>query len=329
MLFSYVSPAKACHGDPTKPPQYPIDTHRLKRNTGKGKPWARHTSVVPNPGRETLALYQKLQVHFDGSLSSTTTSAKARLVCAADRHLEYGGASTDSSYGNFAAERSMAEIVGASTMVQSKSTRPQKAYNSVQAPLKRKRAKPKHFVAGPAGVGTGPGIGGTCKRNNVTHSLATHRKRFKARNGPMTGTTSRNVSSSSSSALSPSSGEARKEIQSREKTAAKASIYDEEDPETYAYDRNMGWCGKCGNAGDLLCCDTCSNAYHTTCIGITKVPDGDWSCPWQVLQRLQFLPHAHLVLFSASPVVVKGVFCCLIFRFRVTPSTCPKRRSLH
>ena len=46
------------------------------------------------------------------------------------------------------------------------------------------------------------------------------------------------------------------------------------------YDSNMGYCGKCKEAGDLLCCDTCPNAYHQKCIGITSIPDGDWFCNW-------------------------------------------------
>eukprot|EP00750_Incisomonas_marina_P005389 INCI13930.3.p1 GENE.INCI13930.3~~INCI13930.3.p1 ORF type:complete len:855 (-),score=139.31 INCI13930.3:57-2411(-) len=61
--------------------------------------------------------------------------------------------------------------------------------------------------------------------------------------------------------------------------------FDSAKPETYVYDSNMGYCGKCKEAGDLLCCDTCPNAYHQKCIGITSIPDGDWFCNWCVATK--------------------------------------------
>eukprot|EP00727_Mastigamoeba_balamuthi_P004237 m51a1_g13810 putative chromodomain-helicase-dna-binding protein 4-like (1127) ;mRNA; r:397642-402002 len=39
------------------------------------------------------------------------------------------------------------------------------------------------------------------------------------------------------------------------------------------------WCHVCGNGGEILLCDTCTRSYHMKCIGITSLPEGDWSCP--------------------------------------------------
>ena len=39
-------------------------------------------------------------------------------------------------------------------------------------------------------------------------------------------------------------------------------------------------CGSSDNAADCLLCDSCDLAVHFACIGLSGVPDGDWSCPW-------------------------------------------------
>ena len=41
---------------------------------------------------------------------------------------------------------------------------------------------------------------------------------------------------------------------------------------------NNDTCGMCGIGGELLCCDTCTGAYHLACHGLKKLPIGDWSC---------------------------------------------------
>ena len=41
-------------------------------------------------------------------------------------------------------------------------------------------------------------------------------------------------------------------------------------------------CGKCRRLGDLLMCDntdTCREAFHLECIGLSEVPEGRWFCP--------------------------------------------------
>ncbi|GLE05885.1 hypothetical protein PINS_up015066 [Pythium insidiosum] len=37
-------------------------------------------------------------------------------------------------------------------------------------------------------------------------------------------------------------------------------------------------CGVCRLGGELLCCDGCPRAFHTTCIGLEAVPDEEWFC---------------------------------------------------
>ncbi|RYR23376.1 hypothetical protein Ahy_B03g068612 isoform B [Arachis hypogaea] len=46
-------------------------------------------------------------------------------------------------------------------------------------------------------------------------------------------------------------------------------------------DRNGDECRLCGMDGTLLCCDGCPSAYHSRCIGVSKmhIPEGPWYCP--------------------------------------------------
>ena len=43
-------------------------------------------------------------------------------------------------------------------------------------------------------------------------------------------------------------------------------------------DLNFSWCGKCGEKGDLLCCEFCPAAFHIECLGLTFVPKHQWKC---------------------------------------------------
>ena len=45
-------------------------------------------------------------------------------------------------------------------------------------------------------------------------------------------------------------------------------------------DGNVDVCGQCSTGGDLLCCDFCPRAFHTTCLGVDEesLPEGDWAC---------------------------------------------------
>ncbi|KAG7157237.1 Chromodomain-helicase-DNA-binding protein Mi-2-like, partial [Homarus americanus] len=45
-------------------------------------------------------------------------------------------------------------------------------------------------------------------------------------------------------------------------------------------DEHMEYCKVCKDGGELLCCDSCVNAYHTYCLSppLYKVPEGEWTC---------------------------------------------------
>ncbi|XP_043469159.1 chromodomain-helicase-DNA-binding protein Mi-2 homolog isoform X2 [Leptopilina heterotoma] len=46
-------------------------------------------------------------------------------------------------------------------------------------------------------------------------------------------------------------------------------------------DEHMEFCRVCKDGGELLCCDSCTSAYHIHCLNppLSEIPDGDWKCP--------------------------------------------------
>ncbi|CAF2527477.1 unnamed protein product [Rotaria sp. Silwood2] len=44
-------------------------------------------------------------------------------------------------------------------------------------------------------------------------------------------------------------------------------------------DHNDLYCFECHDEGDVICCDSCPRVYHSKCLGLTTLPDGDWTCP--------------------------------------------------
>ena len=48
------------------------------------------------------------------------------------------------------------------------------------------------------------------------------------------------------------------------------------------------FCGQCGDVGKLICCETCSSAYHYECIGYDKFPRGKFKCYFCKVVKLGF-----------------------------------------
>ncbi|KAH7281561.1 hypothetical protein KP509_36G053700 [Ceratopteris richardii] len=42
---------------------------------------------------------------------------------------------------------------------------------------------------------------------------------------------------------------------------------------------NEDLCAECGDGGDLVLCDACPLAYHSECVGLPNIPEGEWFCP--------------------------------------------------
>ena len=43
-------------------------------------------------------------------------------------------------------------------------------------------------------------------------------------------------------------------------------------------DLHYDFCGKCNQPGRLICCETCSSAYHFECLGYDRFPRGKFKC---------------------------------------------------
>jgi hypothetical protein len=43
-------------------------------------------------------------------------------------------------------------------------------------------------------------------------------------------------------------------------------------------DLHYDFCGKCEEPGKLICCETCSSAYHFDCLGYDRFPRGKFKC---------------------------------------------------
>ncbi|PSR86176.1 Increased DNA methylation like [Actinidia chinensis var. chinensis] len=45
------------------------------------------------------------------------------------------------------------------------------------------------------------------------------------------------------------------------------------------HSKNDYICSVCHVGGELILCDQCPSSFHTSCLGLKDVPDGDWFCP--------------------------------------------------
>lgn len=52
-------------------------------------------------------------------------------------------------------------------------------------------------------------------------------------------------------------------------------------PEEEEDDEHQEFCRVCKDGGELLCCDSCSSAYHTYCLDppLNELPEESWTCP--------------------------------------------------
>ncbi|CAF1654713.1 unnamed protein product [Adineta ricciae] len=60
-------------------------------------------------------------------------------------------------------------------------------------------------------------------------------------------------------------------------------------------DHNDLYCFECHDEGDVICCDSCPRVYHPKCLGLTTLPDGDWTCPeCKITQSAFTMPNVSL-----------------------------------
>jgi hypothetical protein len=79
------------------------------------------------------------------------------------------------------------------------------------------------------------------------------------------------------SCIKKNAGEEEEEEEEEESSAMNSDASTEESGAES--DANDDFCWKCKKSGDLLCCDTCPKSYHLACLGIKRIPRGEYSCP--------------------------------------------------
>jgi len=75
-------------------------------------------------------------------------------------------------------------------------------------------------------------------------------------------------------------------------------------------DRWGSMCDKCGQTGELICCESpgCTLAFHPQCVFLTEVPEGTWMCG----------SHAHSAVL---PRDASGILRALLFKPKITDVT--------
>ena len=70
-----------------------------------------------------------------------------------------------------------------------------------------------------------------------------------------------------------------------------------EDGDGYETD-HQDYCEVCQQGGEIILCDTCPRAYHMVCLDpdMEKAPEGTWSCPHCVRNRIILMLLVLLIL---------------------------------
>ena len=55
----------------------------------------------------------------------------------------------------------------------------------------------------------------------------------------------------------------------------------------FLVDDHDEYCAVCGEGGNLMLCDFCPKVYHKNCVGLKRVPRGQWRCPPCFENRIQ------------------------------------------
>ncbi|KAJ6946979.1 increased DNA methylation 1 isoform X1 [Populus alba x Populus x berolinensis] len=56
-------------------------------------------------------------------------------------------------------------------------------------------------------------------------------------------------------------------------------------PRNGASDKHDDACLICADGGDLICCEKCWSTSHLKCMGLERIPQGDWICPYCVCKH--------------------------------------------
>lgn len=69
-------------------------------------------------------------------------------------------------------------------------------------------------------------------------------------------------------------------------------------------DQNDDSCGRCGDGGELICCDNCPATFHLACLFTQELPEGSWYCPQCTCQKC-----GHVVKYSEALSSPGGLKC--------------------
>ncbi|ONK58028.1 uncharacterized protein A4U43_C09F7200 [Asparagus officinalis] len=86
-------------------------------------------------------------------------------------------------------------------------------------------------------------------------------------------------------------------------------------------DQNDDVCTRCGDGGELVCCDGCPSSYHRDCLPSEDLPEGSWYCPHCVC------PICRDVITVMEPSTSSVAFSCLQCEHKYH-QTCRKGKDL-